>query len=70
MSTKTYESNGQHNRLEFPGDGPNHVHDFYNSRTGIMGSHGENASASDKQWSGQRTNETMTHGDWTRGVKN
>lgn len=69
MSTKTYGSNGQHNRIE-TSEGGKHTHDFYNSNTGIEGSHGENASAEDKKWSGQRTNETMTRGGWTKGVKN
>lgn len=35
-----------------------------------MGSHEENSSKKDKPWAGQRTNETMTRGDCTRGVKN
>ncbi len=43
MSTKTYGSNGQHNRIETY-DGGKHTHDWYNSKTGQMGSHGENAS--------------------------
>lgn len=36
----------------------------------LMSSHGENSSKEDKSWTGQRANETMTRGDWTRGVKN
>lgn len=70
MSTKTYGSNGQHNRLDNFGEGGKHSHDWYDSKTGMMGSHGENSSKEDKSWAGQRANETMTRGDWTRGVKN
>lgn len=69
MSIKIIQKNGQQNRYEFFKDGK-HTHDFYNSNTGIMGSHGENVSNENKKWAGQRTNETMTRGDWTKVVKN
>lgn len=69
MSIKTNGKDGQHNRYTFM-EGGKHIHEFADSKTGIEGAHGENASAEDKQWSGQRTNETMTRGDWTKGVKN
>lgn len=69
MSGKTNGKNGQHNSYEFY-EGGAHTHSWYDSKTGMMGSHGENTSASDKQWSGQRANETMTRGDWSKGVKN
>lgn len=69
MSTiKTNGRNGQSNRYEFFEDNK-HTHDWYDSKTGLMGSHGENVSKEDKEFSGQRANETMTHGDWTKGVK-
>lgn len=68
MSTKTNGRNGQHNRYEFS-EGGKHTHDWYDSKTGQMGSHGENASSEDKRWMGQIANEN-TRGDWTRGVKN
>ncbi len=68
MSTKTSGSNGQHNRYEFS-DGGKHTHDWYDSKTGLMGSHGENTSKEDKKWSGEKSKE-MTHGEWTKGVKN
>lgn len=68
MSTKTNGRNGQHNRYEFS-EGGKHTHDWYDSKTGQMGAHGENASSEDKRWMGQIANEN-TRGDWTRGVKN
>lgn len=68
MSTKTNGINGQHNRYEFS-EGGKHTHDWYDSKTGQMGAHGENASSEDKRWMGQIANEN-TRGDWTRGVKN
>lgn len=68
MSTKTNGKNGQHNRYDFY-EGGKHTHDWYNSKTGQMGSHGENASAEDKRTIGHIANES-TRGDWTRGVKN
>lgn len=44
---------GQHNvYVEHPDD--THEHKWYNSVTGRMGYHGENASAEDKWWIGQR----------------
>lgn len=69
MSTKTNGRDGQHNRYEFS-EGGKHTHDWYDSKTGMMGSHGENTSKEDKAWAGQRANETMTRGNWSRGVKN
>lgn len=68
MSTKTNGRDGQHNRYEFM-EGGKHTHEWYNSRTGQMGGHGENASEEDKRWIGQTANQS-TRGDWTRGVKN
>lgn len=68
MSTKTYGSNGQHNRIETY-DGGKHTHDWYNSKTGQMGSHGENASKEDKKLMGEIAN-ASTNGNWTKGVKN
>lgn len=65
---KTNGKNGQSDRYEFFEDGK-HTHDWYDSKTGLMGSHGENASDDIKKFSGQRSHETMTHGDWTKGVK-
>lgn len=65
---KTYGSNGQSNRLELFENGK-HTHDWYDSKTGLMGSHGEDASEEIKRFSGQRSHETMTHGEWTKGVK-
>lgn len=67
MSTKTYGSRGQHNRLEIV-DSDYHTHDWYDSKTGLMGSHGEYASDADKRWCGERSRE-MTHGEWSKGVK-
>lgn len=69
MSTKTNGKGGQHNRYEFFEKGK-HTHDWYDSKTGLMGSHGENVSNEDKSWAGQRANATMTRGDRTKGVKN
>ncbi|MGN0412617.1 MAG: hypothetical protein ACI4FV_06220 [Lachnospiraceae bacterium] len=69
MSIKTNGKDGQHNRYEFS-EGGKHTHDWYDSKTGIMGTHGENTSKEDKTWVGQIVNEKMTRGDWTRGVKN
>ncbi len=68
MSTKTDGKNGQHNVYNFY-EGGKHEHSWYNSKTGQMGYHGENASAEDKKWMGQTANES-THGEWTKGVKN
>ena len=68
MSVKTSAKGGQLNRYEFF-EGGKHTHDFYDSKTGIMGSHGENASSDDKKWAGDRTRETMSKGNWTKGVK-
>ncbi|MBP3621517.1 MAG: hypothetical protein J6J16_07135 [Lachnospiraceae bacterium] len=69
MSTKTNGTNRQHNRYEFLAGGK-HTHDWYDSKTGMMGSHGENTTNEDKSWAGKRANETMTRGDWSKGVKN
>ena len=69
MSTKTNGRDGQHNRYEFY-EGGKHTHDWYDSKTGLMGSHGKNVTKEEKAWAGQKANETMTRGDWTRGVKN
>lgn len=68
MSIKTTAREGQLNRYEFS-EGGKHTHDWYDSKTGVMGSHGENASIEDKKWSGDRTRETMSNGNWTKGVK-
>jgi len=68
MSTKTNGRDGQHNRYEFF-EGGKHTRDWYDSKTGIMGSHGENISADNKKWSGDLVRERMTRGDWTKGVK-
>lgn len=38
-----------------PGD--KHEHYWYDSKTGTMGGHGENASSEDKIWCGQRAND-------------
>ena len=68
MSTKTNGRDGQHNRYEFF-HGGKHTHDWYDSKTGVMGNHGENTSTEDKKWIGDLTRERMTRGDWTKGVK-
>lgn len=49
----TNNKNGQHNEYIYHGD--SHEHLWYDSKTGLMGAHGENASAEDKKWCGQRT---------------
>lgn len=67
MSIKTSGRNGQHNRYEFT-DSNHHTHDWYDSKTGMMGSHGEYTSDSDKKLCGDKARE-MTRGDWSRGVK-
>ena len=65
MSTKTNGRDGQHNRYEFfPGG--KHTHEWYDSKTGIMGGHGENTSREEKIWAGNSARETMSHGSWTK----
>ena len=48
----TNGKNGQHNEYVYHGE--KHEHLWYDSKTGMMGAHGENASAKDKKWCGQR----------------
>lgn len=55
MSIKTGGKNGQHDRYEFFKGGI-HTHDWYDSKTGQMGSHGENTSKEDKKWIGELAN--------------
>lgn len=58
MSTKTRGKDGQHDRFEYFKGGI-HTHDFYDSETGKMGSHGENCDRESKKWLGERsTNDT------------
>ncbi len=68
MSNKTNGRDGQHNSYEFY-EGGKHTHLWYDSKTGQMGGHGENASSDDKKWMGEIAKES-TRGDWTKGVKN
>lgn len=63
MSTETRSRDGQINRYEFF-TGGKHTHDFYDSKTGKMGSHGENSSKSDNRWLGHRS-----ENDTCRGAK-
>lgn len=58
MSIKTRGKDGQHDRFEFF-EGGKHTHEWYDSKTGIMGGHGENASKEDNKWAGQRAHETF-----------
>ncbi len=50
---KTKGKNGQHDKYIF--HGAKHEHLWYNSHTGLMGGHGENALPKDKKWCGQRS---------------
>lgn len=48
--------NGQSNEYIYHSD-DRHEHYWYNTKTGMMGGHGENASAADKKWCGQLSND-------------
>ena len=52
MSTKTNGKDGQHNRYTFY-PGGKHEHEWYDSKSGKSGYHGENASDEDKKWIGE-----------------
>ena len=63
MSIKINSKNGQVNRYEFFSGGK-HTHDFYDSKTGKMGSHGENCSEYLKKRIGK-----LSENDTCRGGK-
>lgn len=67
ISVKTSGKNGQHDRMEFF-QGGKHTHEYYDSNTGRMGGHGENASKEDKKWMGEKAN-ASSRGNWTKDVK-
>lgn len=55
--SENYSTNGnggQHNEYIYHGSRECHEHLWYNPTTGTMGAHGENTSAEDKKWAGQR----------------
>lgn len=54
MENKTNFKNGQHNEYIYHGSRDKHEHIWYDSKTGLMGAHGENTSKEDKKWCGQR----------------
>ena len=67
MSIKMRDKNGQIDRYEFfPGGA--HTHEWNDRKTGMIGYHGENASADLKKWTGDSAR-ASTHGERTRGVK-
>lgn len=68
MITKTSGSGGQHNRYNIY-EGGKHTHEWYDSKTGQMGSHGENTSKEDKKLMGELAR-ASTNGKLTKGVKN
>lgn len=63
MIIKTNSKNGQINKYEFFSGGK-HTHDFYDSKTGKMGSHGENCSSDYEKISGE-----LSENDTCRGCK-
>ena len=55
--------NGQSNvYIEYDGKGDKHEHYWYDSKTGMMGGHGENASKEDKWWNGVRSGDMKIGG--------
>lgn len=68
MSTKTKFKDGQSNRYTFF-DGGKHTHEWYDSKTGFMGGHGENISAESKKWIGQLTHQHF-HSIYEKGDSN
>ena len=54
--TFTREKNGQSDKFVYHTN-DRHEHYWYDSKTGMMGGHGENASPADKRWAGQLAND-------------
>lgn len=52
----TRGKNGQSDEFIYHSD-DRHEHYWYDSKTGMMGGHGENASSEDKRWCGQLAND-------------
>lgn len=59
----TNGKNGQHNVYIY--HGKDHEHLWYDSKTGLMGGHGENTSKEDKRWCGQRAGDMKIGGKYT-----
>ena len=58
MSYKTNGRNGQHDEYIFHEKDSKtgaHEHLWYDSKTGVMGGHGEYTSSDDKRWLGERS---------------